>query len=750
MDMEPNRPDLAMTASDEEVDLRHYLHVILKRKWTILSILLSVVASATLYVLMQPAIYASTVTLVVEPTGPNVLSSAMEEVYVPTVNTEYYKTQHEILRSHQVLREVVLSLNLSDHPEYGPQPPGPLASVVQWLRLIVTSTLEGFLPSQPQTEVTLPQSEMERRLVYAFKQHVTIKHVPNSRVIRVTAESIDPDFAARAANTIASVYIARSLDLKVGASEEAVRWISGRVDELRQKVEKSDRALAEFASRYGLVNVDQRRRLSTQKLADLNAQLVQAETQRAEAEVRFRQIASVVDNPKKLESAGQVLRSPLIQNLRAQEVKAAQKVAELGEKYGPKHPAMVRVSSELREVHARIEDEIRKIYAAVKAEYNVALARERVITNALNQQKGEVIDASQHEVRYGILERQAETDRQLYEMFLKRMKETDIGTDIRTSNVYVADPGIVSLIPVKPKKRLTILLAAILGLFGGIGFAFFLEFWDSSLKSPDDVLRYFPNLPFLGFLPAHVDGRKDSGKAEMAMHESPHSLFAEHLRSIRTNLVLSAADQSPRSMLVTSAVQEEGKSCFAIGLAIAFAQLGKPTVIIDGDLRKPSLHKVFRLRVKRGLTHYLIGEEPLEEITQPTPIEHLMAIPCGVIPPNPAELLQSRRMKELLERFRKEEVNVIVDGSPVMNVADPAIVGHYVDGVVLVTRAGHTSRQAVHMAAKMLQDQKAKLLGLVLQRMSKRDLSTYYRSYYPYNEARYYLSDPNEALVKRS
>ena len=741
-------------ASSTETHLRDYIRVVLKRKWAVLGLFASVVTGSILYVSMQPPVYESTVSLLVEPTGPNVMSRAVEEVYTPiNVNIDYYKTQYEILKSYQILRQAVLRLNLKDHREYTPKPLGPLEAWYVEMKSFLVASVTSLVTDPAQQNVMLPESESERQLVNAFKGHVVIKPVLNSRIIRVTVESIDPQLAADAANTIASVYITRSLEMKIGAAEEASKWITTRVQEIRRKVEESEQALQQFASRYGLVSVGERTRLTTQKLGDLQAQLVQVETKRVEAEARFKQIASVLDNPRELESSAEVLSSGLIQNLRGQEAQAAQKSVEMSEKYGPKHPAMAQAASELREMQARIQHEIKKIYVSVKAEYDVATARERVVRNALNQQKADVMASGQHEVQYGILEREAQSNRQLYEMFLKRMKETDISAEIRTSNLYVADPAIVSLVPVKPDKKQIVLIAAFLGILVGVGWAFFFDYMDSSFKSPDDISQHLPGIAFLGFIPIFTEGRKIAGGVDLAAHEAPYSVFAESIRSIRTSLLLSAADKAPTSILVTSAVQGEGKSALAIGLAITFAQLGHPTVLMDCDLRKPRIHEVFGLKATRGLSHYLVGETELQEIIHPTTVPNLKVIPCGAIPPNPAELLQSNHMSDLLKSFKKEGTYLVIDCSPVLPVTDSRIIGHQVDGAILVVRATRTPRQVSRMAAKKLMDGQTKLLGIVLQQLESRELSAY-SGYYSYYGKSYgkkpYGRKPDESLSKRS
>jgi polysaccharide biosynthesis transport protein len=732
--------------SSVERHLRDHLRTFLRRKWTILALWVSAVSGTVLYALMQLSVYESTVSLLVEPSGPNVMSRVVEEVYAPTnASIDYYKTQYEILKSHQILSETARRLNLKAHPEYSAKPAGPLQSSLSEAKDLAVAFLTSLVREPVEQRASIQGGEAERQLVNSFKQHVSVRPVLNSRIINVAVQSTDPHLAADAANTIASVYVARSLEMRIGASEEAAKWIAGRVEELRGKVEQSERALQEFVNQHGLVSVDERKRLFTQKLGDLHAQLVQAETKRLEAEARVKHISSVMENPRALELSAEALGSTVIQTLRNQEINATQKVAELGEKYGPKHPSMVEATTELREYQARMQREIRKVYASVKAEYDSAMVRERVLRKALEQQKTDVMAAGQHEVQFGILERDVQSNRQLYEMFLKRMKETDIAAGIRMSNIYVADPAIVSLVPVKPNKTQMVLMAVLLGLFAGVGVAFSLDYMDSTLKSAEDVAQYMPGLAFIGFLPVFSGYPKGSG-VDLACQEAPQSIFAEYVRSIRTNLLLSAADKPPSSILISSAMEDEGKSAFAVNLAISFAQLGRPTVLIESDLRKPRLNKVFGIESSKGLSHYLVGQAGLQEVMHKTPVQNLKLIPCGAIPPNPAELLQSQHMAELLESFRKEEVYVVVDCTPLLAVSDSIIVGHYVDGVLLVVRAGHTARQAVREAARTLQDAKTRILGVILQRLKQRDLSAHYPSY----RKKYYGHQPDKALLRRS
>ncbi|MCX5720888.1 MAG: polysaccharide biosynthesis tyrosine autokinase [Nitrospirae bacterium] len=671
-----------------------------------------------------------------------------------SINIDYYKTQYEILKGYEIFRIVARQLNLKDHREYTAKPLGRLESWYGETKSFLVDTLVSLVTSPTGQDVGIQQeSQNERKLVAAFKKHVTVKPVMNSRIIRISVESIDPQLAANAANAIAAVYITRSMEMKSGAAEEATKWITTRVEELRRKVQESEQALQLFANRYSLVNIDEKKRLVTQKLGDLQSQLVQAETKRVEAEARFKQIESVLDNPKELESSSEVLSSSLIANLRSQESQVGQKVAELNEKYGPRHPTLVQAASELKEIQARIQHEIKKVYTSVKVEYEVAKGRERVVRNALDQQKSDVMASGQHEVQYGILEREAQSNRQLYDMFLKRMKETDIAIDIRSSNIYISDPAIVSFSPIKPKKTTTVMLAALVGILSGLALAFFLDYMDSSFKSPDDITHYLPGVAFLGFLPIYRPDKKASGGVDLAAHEATYSIFAEHVRSVRTSLLLSAADKAPRLILVTSAMAGEGKSSFSINLAVTFAQLGHPTVLIDGDLRKPRIASSLGLQVTKGLSHYLVGEVGLQEIIKPTMVPNLKCIPCGAIPPNPAELLQSKHMSDLLENFRKEGVYVVVDCSPVLAVTDPRILGPLVDGTILVVGATKTPRQAVRMAAKRLTDGQTRLLGVVLQRLAARDLSEY-SGYYSYYGKAYgkkpYGEKPDESLVKRS
>ena len=644
---------------------------------------------------MQAPMYDSTVSILIEPKDPNIMSSKVEEVYAPSdMAIDYYKTQYEILRSHKIMRETAHRLKLNTYPEY---------------RFVAAIH---------------PESEAERALVKALRTHIKVSPVANSRIVNITVESIDPHLAADIANTLAAVYIAQDVEMKASATGEASQLITGPVEDLRQKVEASERALYEFASQHGLVNVDERRRLATQKLADLNAQMMTAQAKRVEAESRFKQSS---DHTKDNESSPEVLASVLIQNLRNEEIQAAQKVADAKEKYGIKHPAMGQALSDLKELQARIQSEIEKVYSALNAEYEVALARENAIKKAMAQQTAAVLAMGQPEMDYGILMREVESNKQLYNLFLKRMKETAIGTNIHTSNIFVADPAIVSMVPARPKMLQAMALAGLLGLVGGFCVAFFLEQLNTTLRSPPDIAQYLPGVPYLGFLPA-LDAKH---KIDLTTSESPHSLFAENVRSIRTNLILSSPTESPRSILITSPRANEGKSMFSVNLAIALAQLGHETVLIDADFRKPRLHKVFNLEVGYGLSEYLASGEGLEDIIKQTPIAKLRFIPCGTIPANPVELLQSAPMANLLNSLKQDDGYVIVDSSPLIGLSDPVVLATMVDGVVLVVWAGHTGRHEAALAARQLIEGKSRVLGTVLQAVDSREMSLYYSHYYP-------------------
>jgi capsular exopolysaccharide synthesis family protein len=439
-------------------------------------------------------------------------------------------------------------------------------------------------------------------------------------------------------------------------------------------------------------------------------------------------------SPEMLDSVPEVLNNDLIRQIKSMEVDLYKRMSELSKKYGEQHPQMIAIESELKTLQKRKAQEITRVIHSLRNEYKVAEAREKSLKAALEKQKRESLDLNQKAIQYTVLSRETESARQMYDLLIKRFKETSLTEDMRTGNIRIIDRAEVPKTAVRPKKMFNILLALLLGLVAGTGLAFFFEYLDNTIKLPEDIQKYLRE-PYLGPVPAMtLDGNpQGSEKPELVTLHSPKSTASEAYRGIRTSLLFSSADKPPQVVLVSSAAPQEGKTSTALNLAITMAQTGGKVILLDCDMRKPSLHKVFGLPRDKGMSSILVGNCEVKDALLNTPVPNLDIIPCGPIPPNPSEILGSPRMARLLELLRKSYSRVIIDTPPVTAVTDAAVIGRLVDGAVVVVRAGATPREIVRNGLIQLKAVNSPILGVVLNGVDMdRDGSYYYQYYYYY------------------
>ncbi len=732
-------PFESVQADGPEKTLAEYADVFRQRVWLIVAVAIGFAGVAGGWSYMQTPLYQAKATVVIDQEGPGGLEKE-KAYYHPDYSPEYFQTQFELMKSHFVLQRTAQLLHLPEQPEYKTKPSAISSMFVR----VMPAAFQEFLASAKGVPEMTPE-EAEDRLVKRFTKSIEIMPIRGARLAHIIATSEDPKFAALVANTLASVYIERTQDLNSHSKEKAAQWFTTHLDELRKKAEASQQTLYLFRVKHGLLGGRERQTLTAQTNSELDTELVKAEMKKAEAQSRLEQIQSVLRNRtdkngtieidwSSLDASTEVLSSPLIQTLRAQEIRASGQVAELTDKYGSLHPKLARAKAELQDLRERIRQEVQKIFDSVKHEYDAALGRVRAIKEAAGRHRHEKIKLEQYEIEYSILEREAESSQHLYDMFLKQTKEADLSAGLRTGNVYLADPAVPSSIPVKPKKQLNILLGLLVGLMTGVGLALFLEVRDRTLKGPDDVERYLPRISLLGVMP--LLPKTDTANRAHLLTDQSSGATAESVRIIRTNVLLSSPSELPSCVLITSPGESEGKTTLSVNLAMAVAQLENTRVLlIDTDFRKPAhdhIHGVQREgRNTRGLADFLAGRAELEEIIHQTEIGNLSVIPRGNRPSNPSELLHSKQMSHLLNWCRQEGYHIILDAPPVLPVTDPVVLATQVDGVLLVVSAGQTTRAACRLAIQRLTAAGGKILGIVLQ-----------KARVPANPYYCYVSDP--------
>ena len=730
---------------EEQIDLRSYLRVILKRRWTIITVFAIIVVTVAINTFTAVPIYEATTRLVIEKENPKVVS-IQEVLAIDASGTDYYQTQYKIIESRTVAREALSRLSLADKAALFPAPKESfISNLTRSIRETIASwisSIGSLLKTKDDAALTEApgQHEADSPLIGAFIGRTKVAPIRNTRLVDVSFQASDPAAAAKAVNTLAQAYMAQNLEIRLTAVQDAVKWLYKRIEEERDKVEKSEQALLRYKEEHGIITdfTSDAENITAQKLAQLNTRVMEAESRRVEAETRYKQAAALKGSPNMLGAIPAVLGNELIGEIKSMEVELYKRMSELSKKYGRQHPRMVSIESELKTLQERKTHEVNRVINSLRNEYRVALAGEETLKTALAKQKNESLDLNQKAIQYGVLRREAESARQMYDLLIKRFKETTLTEDMKTGNIRVLDRAEVPKSPVKPKKKRNLMLAIIVGLATGLGLAFFFEYLDNTIKLPDDIKQHL-KIPFLGPVPlfetqgiGNPGNPGHDGNPVLVTLHAPKSSASESYRGIRTNILFSSAESPPQVILITSAGPREGKTITTLNLGIAMAQAGSKVMILDCDMRRPEIHKAFGLARDRGISNLLVGGEDAGGALVHTPIDNLDVIPCGPIPPNPSEMLGSNRMANLLNRLRKEYAYILLDSSPATVVTDPVVLSKSVDGVILVIRAGDTAREIVKNGVGQLQGVGAHILGAILNGVDIARNKYYYYQYYHY------------------
>jgi len=694
-----------------------YLGIVMKRRWTILIVFVAVVSLVALWTFTTTPLYQATVQLLIERQPPRLLENQqISSDSFDRSGEQFYKTQYKLLESRALAKKVAEKLDLRDRPPYS----------------------QMFAQLAPDADKVTRQ-RVEERLVDVVALGVEVSPIRDSSLVNVSYLSPDPKFAAEVANTLAQAFIEQSLALRFATSQEAAQWLKQQLAEARKKLEESEARLNKYKREHNIVTVEDKESITAQKLQQLNKELVAAQTRRMEAEARFQEI-------KAGRPIAEVLNNPLIQELKAQEAKLMTEQSELSKKYGVGHPRMIQLNQELGAVRGKIGAETSVVEQTIKNEYNMAKSQEENLKKALEEQKNVTQDQSDVSIEYRVLLRDVETNRALYENMLKSLKTTVATENVPATNIRIVYPALVPETPVSPRKFFNLILAMGLGLVLGVGLAVFLENLDTTLKTPEEVERWL-ELPNLALIP-HIDNRSNPGEVpELVVHHGHQPLASEAYRVLRTSLLFSSSEPAPRVLLITSTLPGEGKTLSAANLGAAMAKAEDDVLLIDADLRRPTLHQLFNVPREPGLSNFLMGETDELPVVA-TLVPHLFIIPAGLLQPNPSELLGVERMQELLSRVQERFGRVILDSPPLMSVTDAAILSTQVDGVLLVIKAESVPRKAARDAKDHLLELHAPLLGAVLNDVSLQR-GTYYYSHYRYYSSYYTDAKTTEPEEKR-
>jgi len=739
----PLGPASYYPSPEDEIHLRDYLQIVLRRKWIVITFLLTVLTTVSIGTFMMKSQYRATTTIKVEMDKMNILS--FNDVYQAQMTSEdsFQQTQFKVLKSRNLARRVIRQMKLDASPEFTGQKQGAKQA--------------AFLK---KPDALLKDDGIDSSLVDGFIGRVEVTPQKGSSLVNVSFTSYDPNMAANVANALAKSYIDLNIESKYEATQQAREWLEKQLEAMKAKVEQAEEKLNQYAGKNEIIfletKVDDKdgkgggpENLVSKKLASLSTELIAATSERIQKEALYNELKA-----GDAESSSLVLNSPLMQALRKDAATLESDYNQNLKIYKPDYPKMVKLKELIDQINKRMATESKKIVNSIRKDYEAALKKESYLKAAFDQQKQEALELNNRAVQYLILKREADTNKELYNGLLQRLKETGISATLNSSNIQILDKAEVPKWPFKPNRQRNVLLALIVGLFGGVGLAFFTEYLDNTIKTPEDIEKRM-SMPSLGLVPLYAtappaakagNGRKKIGVGKPEMnavsrhvpveyisHLDSKSQLSEAYSSIRTFLLFSSAGKPPKVMMITSARREEGKTTTAINTAISLTKSNAKTVLVDGDMRRPRLHKVFKVSNGSGLSSFLSGNlEFSDELMKHTDIPNLDVITSGPLPPNPAELLSSYRLRELIEGLYPLYNFIIIDTPPLLGLADAAVTSTQTDGVILVVKSGSTPKDAAVQAKKVLESVNAKVLGVVLNAINENNLKYGYYSYYQY------------------
>jgi polysaccharide biosynthesis transport protein len=649
----------------------------------------------------------------------------------------YFQTQYKILKGRDLTRRVVKRIKLNQVPEFNgtAKPPSTPLTLLTDLRtrLVSLPAASGAPQEAPKVDGTPDESA----LVGAFISRVSVDPVRGSRLVLVSFDSTDPSVAAMATNGLLDEYVEQNLEVKLQSSQNMLDWLDKELANQQKKVEESERALAEYRDKQNALSLDDKQNIVLSRLNALNDAVTRAKMERVQKETQYSQIKPLmrggVDGPVSPDQLPIVVQSAQMQQLKGKLAELQQQKVQLSSKYGEKHPQILNVNLQLTDTQRQLDLETAKALQSIKNDYDTAVLNERTLAQNLEAAKDDAQDLSRKSVGYNVMEREAKSNRQVYESLLQREKELRVSSNSRANNVRIVDRAEVPKTPLAPTGRRTWFTSLAIGFALAIAVAFGLDYMNDTIKTPEDVTRRL-KLPFLGLVPSVRGDRHPV----LASSHVPHD-FGEAFRSLRTSLVSRFPDNGTKILAVTSAQPLEGKTTTACNIAMALAYGGSRVLLIDADMRRPGLHRPLRLTNERGLSQVLIGQARVRDVIQRTVDPNLLAITAGATPPNPSELLASERMKTLISNLSHGPFDwIVIDTPPVLAVTDAVILAPLVSGVTFVVGAEMTRRRLAERALETIMAAPPKSAAIVLNRVDFARNKYYYSRYYGHQYKNYY------------
>ncbi len=733
----PNEPRESAAGDDgrELPNLQDYLRILFRFKWGIVVLMAACGLIALLRAQSETPIYEASALMLIERQAARFVS--IEEVYRANQGYdfgEYYQTQYEILRSRPLAERVVDELGLRAFA-----PRAVADTGFSWRKLIPGA-------SKAPTVVAEPVAPTRASAVGMVQGSVSITPVRNSQLVRIQFRNADPEFAATLANAHAQAYIEETLEGRVQMSQTASSWLNERTTGLREKLEQSERALQEFRDRERIIDVGGVDGLAASELNLASERLAEARRERADKEAAYRQVEEARRRGA-LDQLPALLASPLMADLKQNAATSERNLSEMAGRYGPKHPRRVEAEAAVQAARSALQQQLELVASGIERDFEAARLRENQLSGEMGSAKGEVRALNRKQYELQALQRDVDSNRQLYEVFQNRYKETAASGGVQSANARLIEAAMPNMAPVYPNKNRSAMLGLLIGLALGVALALVLDHLDNTLKGADDVERRL-GLPVLGLVPrlAETTDLAEAPIGYFAAH--PQSSFAEAVRTIRTGVLLSAVDEDHKRLLITSSVPGEGKTTLSMNLAFSLGQM-KKVLLIDADMRRPALHRGLPdQRQSPGLSEYITGEAKVSDCLRQLDNSNVFVMPAGVAPPNPLEILSSRKFAEALENLGRAFDHILIDCAPACAVSDALVLSKLVHGVIYVVRSDATQWQVARTGVKRLMRIDAPIIGAVVNQVVPRKGGYGYGSKYYYHGDGYY-SDYGYAKRKK-
>jgi succinoglycan biosynthesis transport protein ExoP len=719
-----NEPLGQAGAGGDTLDIVEYWRAIAKRRWSIVGLTILVAILSFLVVQAIRPTYRGTATLLIEQAKSKVVS--IEDVYNQGfANREYFQTQVEILKSEDLARKVVQKLSLTTHPDFDPR-----QASQHW------SPMSLFREDKPRSEEDILKSVVKK-----FRSDLQIQLVRNSQLAQVTFTSYDKDLAAKVPNTMADMYVESDLEARVAMTQKATEWLRERMGELRTKVDASEKALQDYRDRERIVDAKSVVLSGASKqLEELMRSLVEARAKRADTEAAYQQVQQIRAGKANVsyESIPAVIRHPLVQKMKESESDAERRLSEAAKRYGPEHPKMVQARAELDAAKENTRRQVDFVVAGLSREYEVARSNEAAVERALSQSKADIQGLNRKEFQLGILEREVAQNRNLYDMFVNRLKETSVGSDVQTTVARLIDPATIPSETYAPKKAQIVGISSAIALLFSAMLALLLDRLNNTLNSTTSVEQRL-GVPALGVLQKikGVAGKKGF-LSELAFFNDTQSVFSEAVRTVRTSVLMSSLDDKHKVVIITSSVPEEGKTTLSFNLACALGQV-KKVLLVDADLRRPKIGRlVGRDKKHPGLSDLVVGTAQVSQCVVFNDKANIHILTAGTVPPNPLELLSSRRFEEVLSKLKEAFDIVIIDSAPLQLVSDSLVLAQHASSLIYVVKADATPYQVAQNGIKRLRRLNAPILGVVLNQLDLEKAEKYYGEYSGYTSYKGY------------